>query len=109
MPWNRSSALSLLIVMSSALAVRAEQGLTPLYRKKFSMGTVFEILAYDVSPTRASSAIADALAEVDRLDRLLSSYRSDSALSRLNRSAHFRSETVPSDLYRVIEESRTYS
>src|SRR5262249_42952951 len=33
----------------------------------------------------------------------------DSDLSRLNRTAHFQSQPVPHDLYRVIEESLHYS
>lgn len=37
------------------------------------------------------------------MDDLMSNYKGDSALSHLNRSAHFHAETVPPDLYRAIE------
>src|SRR5438046_6041321 len=39
----------------------------------------------------------------------MSNYKSGSDLSRLNRTAHFHAEAVPTDLYNVIEESLRYS
>ncbi len=73
------------------------------------MGTIFEIAAYDQSPEHASIAIEKAFQEIVRLDSLLSDYKPDSALSSLNRSAHFHAEKVPSDLYRVIEQAVQFS
>jgi thiamine biosynthesis lipoprotein len=73
------------------------------------MGTVFEIVAYDASPARASDAIDKAFQEIDRLDRVMSNYKPDSDLSRLNRLAHFRAEAVSQDLYQVVQESLHYS
>ena len=73
------------------------------------MGTVYEIAAYDESPERASKAIDKAFAEIVRLDSVLSNYKPESDLSRLNRNGHFHAEKVPPDLYRVIEESVKYS
>src|SRR5229473_2796543 len=80
-----------------------------VYRKKYVMGTIFEIAAYDKSSAHASEAIDKAFQEVVRLDELMSNYDPKSALSNLNRSAHFHATTVPSDLYRVIEEAVRYS
>ena len=39
------------------------------------------------------------------MDDLMSNYKSESALSRLNRSAHFQAQKVPLDLYRAIEQA----
>jgi thiamine biosynthesis lipoprotein len=80
-----------------------------IYKKKYIMGTIFEIAAYDQSSEHASHAIEKAFREVVRLDNLLSNYKPDSALSRLNRSAHFHAEEVPSDLYRVIDQAVQFS
>jgi FAD:protein FMN transferase len=74
-----------------------------VYKKKYVMGTVFEIAAYGESPEKVSSAIDQAFQEIVRMDDLMSNYKPESALSRLNRSAHFHAESVPADLYRVIE------
>ena len=73
------------------------------------MGTVFEIAAYDRSSEHASQAIEKAFQEIVRLDDLMSNYKSDSALSHLNRSAHFHAERVPSDLYAVIDQAVQFS
>ena len=73
------------------------------------MGTVYEIAAYGESPEHAAQAIDQAFAEIVRLDGMLSNYKPESALSRLNREGHFHAVKVPVDLYRVIEESDKYS
>lgn len=73
------------------------------------MGTVFEIAAYAESSEKASAAIDKALQEIVRMDDLMSNYKPESALSRLNRSAHFHTQKVPPDLYRVIEQAVEFS
>lgn len=80
-----------------------------VYKKKYVMGTVFEVAAYDRDPKHASNAIQKAFQEIVRVDDLLSNYKSDSALSRLNRSAHFHAEQVPAGLYRVVEQAVEFS
>jgi thiamine biosynthesis lipoprotein len=80
-----------------------------VYKKKYVMGTVFEIAAYDNSSEHAANAIEKAFQEVVRLDDLMSNYKPESALSKLNRSGHFHEEEVPSDLYRVIEQAVQFS
>ena len=67
------------------------------------MGTVFEIAAYGESREQVSAAIDKAFQEIVRMDDLMSNYKAESALSHLNRSAHFHAESVSPDLYRVIE------
>jgi len=80
-----------------------------VYKKKYVMGTVFEIAAYGESSERVSSAIGSAFQEIVRIDDLMSNYKAESALSHLNRSAHFHTERVPLDLYRVIERAVEFS
>ena len=80
-----------------------------VYKKKYVMGTVFEIAAYDNSSEHAANAIEKAFQEVVRLDDLMSNYKPESALSKLNGSGHFHEEEVPSDLYRVIAQAMQFS
>jgi thiamine biosynthesis lipoprotein len=111
----RAARLVLLVlyfVLVSFILVSAtdsEPATSFVHKKKYVMGTVFEIVAYEESLARASDAIDKAFQEIARLDEVMSNYNSASALSRLNRSAHFHAEVVPLDLYRVIEESLVYS
>src|ERR1700739_5008793 len=85
--------------------VQSSENQVLVYKRKYVMGTVFEIAAYDQSPEHAANAIEKAFQEIVRLDDLLSDYKPDSALSTLNRSARFHAEKVPSDLYEVIDQA----
>ena len=105
---RRAAALLGLFLAISCL-VESSENPALVYKKKYIMGTIFEIAAYDQSPQRAAKAIENAFQEIVRLDDLLSNYKSDSALSKLNRSAHFRTQRVPSDLYRVIDQAVQFS
>ena len=107
MRWGRASASALFTAFSLVLATAAD--IPFVHKKKYAMGTVFDIVAYDPSPQRASTAIDKAFDEIVRLDDLLSNYKKDSELSVLNRSAHFVAVSTSSDLYRIIEESVAYS
>lgn len=55
----------------------------------------------------ADRLIAESLAEVRRLERIMSIYAPESALSQLNRTGSL--EDPPFDLVRVLSESRRYS
>jgi thiamine biosynthesis lipoprotein len=104
---RRTTALVSLLLIGSLVQGSENQAL--VYKKKYIMGTVFEIAAYDQSSEHASKAIEKAFQEIVRIDDLLSNYKPDSALSNLNRSAHFHAEKVPPDLYRVIDQSIHFS
>ena len=113
MRWNKPLAAVLLwvpVVLASAQASPEAQPQAPLvHKKKYAMGTVFEIVAYGESRPQVSDAVDLALQEVVRLDDVMSDYKAESALSRLNHSSHSRPQRVPPDLYRVIGEALQYS
>ena len=77
---------------------------------RYSMGCLYSITAWGEEGPGLKLAIAAALDEVDRLDRLLSHYRADSPLTHLNR-AGWPGPVVPdpelfSFLARCLEYSR---
>jgi thiamine biosynthesis lipoprotein len=109
MRWNKALACALLAWVPLLIASAPETKTPLVHKTKYIMGTVYEIAVYDNQPQRASQAIDKAFAEIVRLDAMLSNYKPDSDLSRLNRDAHFHAEKVPPDLYRVIVESARYS
>jgi len=102
-----SFLLPLLLLLGCASVLGATQQF--VYKKQYAMGTVYEIVAYDPSPKRASRAIEAAFRRIIELDHVMSNFDESSDLSRLNRSAHFHAEAVPPDLYRVIQDSLIYS
>ncbi len=97
------------VLLFFAAASASDQPGTFVHKKKYVMGTVFEIVAYDSSVARASLAVDRALDEIVRLDAVMSNFKQDSELSRLNRTAKFRAQTVSTDLYAVIEQALEYS
>ena len=90
-------------------SVQSSENKLLVYKKKYVMGTVFEIAAYDATSEHASTSIDKAFQAIVGIDDLLSNYKPESALSHLNRSAHFHTEKVPSDLYRFVEQSLQFS
>jgi thiamine biosynthesis lipoprotein len=109
MLWGNVLAIALLVLLWLVPTRATDAATAFVHKKKYAMGTVFEIVAYDSSPGHAAAAIDQAFKEIVRLDELLSNYNPDSELSRLNRTAHFQPQAVSADLYRITEESVEYS
>jgi thiamine biosynthesis lipoprotein len=110
MRWNNALAAVLFCASVAVAPTEASQPQSPfVHKKKFAMGTVFEIVAYGESPAQARKAVDQAFREIVRLDDVMSDYQANSALSRLNHSSHSRPQSVPPDLYRVIREALQYS
>ena len=102
------ACVSLMTLPVSTILCSA-QGATFVHQKRYVMGTVFEIVIYDEDLPMADAAARAALDEVVRLDRVMSNYKPDSELSRLNRMAHLHPVRVSRELYDVIEQSLYYS
>ena len=110
MRWNRFLLAAALTSTIFLHVPEVSSQSTPFVNKKrYAMGTVFEIVAYSDSAGRASSAIEQALDEIVRLDNVMSNFKPESDLSRMNREAHFHAVRIPADLYQVIETSLAYS
>lgn len=72
-----------------------------LRRSFHAMGTDVELLLDAPAGERAERALDRAEAELERLEQVLSRFRSDSELSRLNRDGHVAEASA--DLVRVVE------
>jgi thiamine biosynthesis lipoprotein len=73
------------------------------------MGTMFDIVAYHSARDDAERAVASAMEEIFRLDRVMSDYKADSDLSKLNREGGRGFVRVEPSLFEVIRESMTFS
>jgi FAD:protein FMN transferase len=95
-----------------AATLTASTPRVPLHRyeaSRLSMACVYALELYGTDE-RALPAIADAaLDEVDRIDRLMSHYKPDSPLSRVNREAASRPVTVDAELFDFIATAIGYS
>jgi FAD:protein FMN transferase len=81
----------------------------PVQQQRYSMGTMFEIVAYHEPRAVGERAVAAALDEISRLDDVLSDYNKDSEVSRLVREGRKAAVTVDPALFEVLEESLVIS
>jgi thiamine biosynthesis lipoprotein len=75
---------------------------------RLSMGCVYVIEAYGPDAAALSRITEEALDEVDRIDRLMSHYKADSPLSRINREAARRPVAVEPELFDFIADAMRY-
>ena len=69
------------------------------------MGNRFEISIVADDAGRASALLDEAVAEISRIERLLTTYSDDSQTNRINASAGIRPVPVDAEVYRLIERS----
>lgn len=86
-----------------------EQELTLFKKAALSMGTVFEITAYVSDKYKADKAFNDVFKEINRLDYLMSNYKEESELSKVNKYAASEPTDCDNELAYVIEQSLQYS
>ena len=104
--------LCLWLLASIVVAVpsdAADRELERVRRAHYVMGTVFEIEAYGEDPAHTASAVEEAFAVIRRADEIMSDYREDSELSRLNREGARGLVPLSSDLYDILRTSLQYS
>jgi thiamine biosynthesis lipoprotein len=78
-------------------------------RAQYLMGTVCEVTVVTERVGKAETAISKAFQEILELERVMSSYRSDSELSRLNAQAEKSPVPVSPRLFEVLSDSRQYA
>src|SRR5262245_43912748 len=83
-----------------------------LYRheaNRLSMACVYAIEAYGSDAEILPRVLNEALDEVDRIDRLMSHYKADSAISRINREAAQHPVAVEPELFDFIADAMRYN
>ena len=96
--------------MVGSAAVRSSaSGPLFIHAQRYAMGTMFDIAAYHPARAQAERAIEAALAEVVRLDHVLSHFDPESDLSRLVRRGRGVLVDVDPALYDVLNESMEIS
>ncbi|RYZ95228.1 MAG: FAD:protein FMN transferase [Sphingobacteriaceae bacterium] len=69
------------------------------------MGDRFEISVVGDNPGWAQERINDAIKEINRVDKLLSTFGEDSTINQVNRNAGIKPVKVNPELYRLIDRS----
>ena len=81
------------------------QNLVFVHAQRYAMGTMFDIAAYHASRSQAERAIEVAMAEIVRLDHVLSHFDPESDLSKLVRQRRAGPVDIDPALYDVLSQS----
>jgi thiamine biosynthesis lipoprotein len=98
--------------LSLAAWCQTAAGQTSLHRhdaSRMSMACLYAIEAYGPEKEALPRILDEALDEVDRIDRLMSHYKADSPLSRLNQEAARRPVVVEPELFDFILDAMRYN
>jgi thiamine biosynthesis lipoprotein len=105
---DRRSLRGAALILLAVAPLRADP-VSPVQRQRFCMGTMINIIVYHGSVAAAERAVDDAMAEIVRLDGVMSNYAQQSDLSRLNREGRRGFVAVEASLYEVVEQSIVFS
>jgi len=78
-------------------------------REEPIMGTAIRVELWAEDAVLAQQAIDAVMADMHRIDHLMSPYREDSELSRINREAPLRPVAISEELFELIERSVAFS
>ena len=98
----------LVLLLLAGVCLRAD-GVVFVHAQRYAMGTMFDIVAFHPSRSQAERAIEVALAEIVRLDHVLSHFDPESDLSKLIRRGRAGLVDVDPALYDVLNESMEIS
>jgi FAD:protein FMN transferase len=87
---------------------REPEHVTHYEASRISMACEYAIELYGLDADALPPIVDEAFDEVDRIDRLMSHYKSDSPLSRINREAAHHPVTVEPELFGFIVDAMRY-
>jgi thiamine biosynthesis lipoprotein len=105
---NRAAALCIALWLCMFVVVRGEE-LTRYEDSRVSMACTYTIVVYGRDAAGLPHIVNAAFDEVDRIDRLMSHYKADSPLSRINREAAKGPVPVEPELYEFLKACVRYS
>src|SRR5215510_2390534 len=105
---TRRAAAMCAVVASLAAGHASSPALHHYVGSRISMACEYAIEAYGRDAEALPRILDEALDEVDRIDRLMSHYKPDSPLSRINREADRHPVAVPQELFDFIAEAMRY-
>src|SRR5512141_1032758 len=93
-------------ILASFALTSCKSGEERLFKEStVAMGTVVEITVAHTSEEVARGAIRDALGEFQRIDDLMSSYKVDSAISKVNNADASVQVVVREEVFRILQDA----
>jgi thiamine biosynthesis lipoprotein len=88
------------------LAIKTLAHKSVIFRRSLRlMGSQFEISVVGNDPHWADDRIDDAIAEINRVEKLLSAFNDDSAINEINRNAGIKPVKTTGEVFRLIDRS----
>src|SRR6187549_1332808 len=100
-----SAPLVLLFALLHSAAVQAEW----VYREEAIMGTRCAVEVWAGDRAQGDAAIEAVLADMRRIDALMSTYKPDSEISRVNATAAQAPVPISAELFGLLETAQQYS
>src|SRR5260221_2565952 len=100
--WRVAAASALLLLGASRLTCLIAQGSGTTRDYRYLMGTSVEVEAFGGDESTRRASVDEAFGAMAEVDRLMSNYRDDSELSRINRSAARDSVVVSDPMLAVL-------
>jgi thiamine biosynthesis lipoprotein len=92
------------------LAIKTLAPKSVIFRRTVKlMGDLFEISVVGNNPGWADDRIDDAITEINRVDRLLSTFSDDSSINEINRNAGIKPVKTDPEIFRLIDRSTQIS
>lgn len=98
-----------LLSSASVFESEAETSKRRFGETRLLMGTTVEVIVISDKEDAARKSIADAFSAMERVDRLMSNFKEESNVSKINRRAGSEAVEVDSDVIEVIKKSIYYS
>lgn len=105
---NNRKAYAFLLFLLSSFSLLAQKN-TAIERKVILMGSVFQITIVAEDSLVAAARIDEVIAEIDRIENLISEWRPETQISEVNRNAGIHPVKVDSEVFELTKRSIQYS
>ena len=105
----RFTAAAAVVALGLGSGVHAVQSEETTQEFRYLMGTSMQVEAFGGTPAERQAAIDEAFGAMAEVDRLMSNYRDDSELSRINRDASHDSVAVSDPMFSVLDAAQRIS
>ncbi len=102
-------SLSIYLILAALVVMTSCKDREPYVKETFVMGTAAWITIYGSSDAEAAEAAEEAFRELHRVESVMSNWKKESELSRLNRESDGKPYDISRELYHLLERSIYYS
>lgn len=100
---------SFFIIFTLFFAVQKSKAQVLLKKQTTLMGSIFNFTVVDKDSTLAKSHIAEVITEIDRIENLISEWRPETQISKVNQNAGIKAVKVDREVFELTKRAIDYS